>query len=138
MKRPIIPRFEPEQIAAEANARWRGDDEKVSTTSLKYVVFEGVVLSSRYDKAAEYETMLDMIEGVDPDLRGKVKSIFCDSKAGLCYAVELYPCTTGEAKIIGDHLDRESINNSGWHNGIYLTGSAGGNLCLAADFDVDN
>ena len=137
MNRPIVPRFEPEHILAVANAKWRGDVEKVATTSLPGLDFEGVVLSSRYDKADEYETMLDMIEGVSPSMRSKISSIFCDSKAGLCFSVELKPCSIKEAKYILRQLDGACMESAKWHNGIFVNGTAGGTLYQAADFDLE-
>jgi hypothetical protein len=138
MKRPIVPRFEPEQIAAEAKARWHGDDEKVATTSLRRMVFEGIDLSSRYDKAGEYEVMLDMVEGLPFSLRKKVESIFCDSKAGLCFSVNLRQCSLADAKAISKNLDRACMRSAKWHNGIYISGKAGGNIEIGADFDLDD
>jgi hypothetical protein len=123
--RPPIPRHEPETIAAAARRR-HGDAEKVATTAVKNVELDGVALCSRYDKAAEYEAMIAMVEMVPPDLRTKIMTIFCDSKAEACYSVELHPCSRRDAEIIAHAL---GVGAKG-HNGIYVSGAAGGEITL--------
>jgi hypothetical protein len=132
--RPTIPRFEIEQILAEAKRR--GDGEKVSTTSLTEVQYGETTLSSRYGKAEEYETMLDMLEGVAPTLQSKIRLIWCDSKAG-AFSVSLNYCTVAEAKTIGSQLDQACLRSANWHNGIHIVGTAGRELYLSADFEND-
>lgn len=127
--RPPIPRHEPETIAAAAR-QWRGDTEKVPTTSVKGVEVEGVALSSRYDKADEYEAMVSMVETVSAILRKKIKTIFCDSKAQCCYSVELHPCSQREAEEIAYQLSHGANERHGGHNGIYVSGAAGGQIVV--------
>lgn len=127
--RPPIPRHEPEAVAAAARA-WRGDTEKVPTTSVKGVDIDGVALCSRYGKAHEYEAMVFMVEAVSKDLRAKINSVFCDSKAECCYAVELRPCSRAEAEEIGHQLAHAANERHGGHNGIYLNGAAGGEIFI--------
>jgi hypothetical protein len=128
-RRPPIPRHDPETIAAAARA-WRGDTEKVATTSVKGVQVDGVALSSRYDKAEEYEVMVAMVDGVAPELRSKIASVFCDSKAQACYSVELRPCSRRQAEAIAQHLGSAANRLQGGHNGIYLNGPAGGSIVV--------
>ncbi len=68
MKPPVIPKFEPEIVAAIAKRKYHGDSEKVATTSIKALDVHGVSLRSRYDKAHEYAEMAAMVEGVLPEL----------------------------------------------------------------------
>src|SRR6266705_3363648 len=82
----IIPQHEPEIVAAIAAKHYRGDDEKVATTSIKLLTVAGVKIESRYQKAREFKLMRDMVLSL-PLPQGAVQSIFCDSKAGSCFSV---------------------------------------------------
>lgn len=130
MKRTVVPRFEPEVVAAEAKKKWHGDLEKVPTTSLKALDVHGVHLSSRYDKAREYEIMAAMVEGVSPELRRLIDNIFCDSKANDCYTVCLNPCTKANARRIAQQMEAACMLHGGGHNGITFEGAQGGYLDL--------
>jgi hypothetical protein len=127
-KNPIVPRFEPEIVETQAKKRWLGDPEKVATTSVKAMEFHDVVLSSRYDKAHEYESMAAIIEELAPELRSLIDSIWCDSKANACYSVVLKPCTHRQAMLIATALDAACLAKNGGHNGIYIQEAAGGGL----------
>ena len=130
----VIPRHEPEIVAAGA-ARHYGDDEKVPTTSLEILTVRGVKITSRYQKADELELMRAAILALPPPFHILVKSIWCDSKAGCCYSVvlrEWSPSRTGlpdEAEIIGSCLERtlRSMRPFG-HNGISIAAD-GGKFC---------
>ncbi|HEX7759699.1 MAG TPA: hypothetical protein VF459_09365 [Caulobacteraceae bacterium] len=131
MIRPPVPRHEPEVIAAEARRHWDGDPEKVATTALRSLRVAGVELSSRYDKAHEYETMAAMVEGLAPDLRPLIKSIFCDSKAAAAYSVALHACLDGQAVEIALQLEQVCLDRDGGHNGLYLEGPEPRQLTVA-------
>jgi len=79
MNEPVVPRFEPEVVASAARKKWRGDDEKVATTSVSNLVVDGVVISSRYGKAHEFDCMAGMVRSTDEALRSLVESLWCDS-----------------------------------------------------------
>jgi len=128
MNRRRIPRFEPEVIASAARKNWRGDDEKVATTSIKHLDLDGVTISSRYDKADEYEMMASMIEGVAPHLRSLIESLWCDSKATACYSVTLRPCSLAQAREIGRQLEEACLKYGSGHNGITVEGTRGRSL----------
>jgi len=85
----IVPKFEPEVIEATARKLFNGNKEKVATTRLNHLMVEGIKLSSRYDKAHELEEMGRMVMAVPERLRASIFSIWCDSKCGRCYTVEL-------------------------------------------------
>lgn len=51
----------------------------------------GVRVESRYSIARELETMSAMVDALPDLVRARVESIWCDSKAGAFYAVELKP-----------------------------------------------
>lgn len=98
MRKPVVPRSEPEAIEAEVRMKWRGDHETVATTPIRLMEVDGVSTTSRYNKADESDSMVGMVNGVDEGLRPPIKSIFCDSKACACYSVEVRPCSTPEAQ----------------------------------------
>jgi len=121
-----LPRHEEEVIKAAARA-YRGDDEKVPTTAIRGLKVEGVGLSSRYNKARELEAMARMVKAVEPHLRPHMTSVFCDSKGGACYSVELEGCDEHVAAVIGRQMEYATTG----HNGIYLT--SGGVAIAAVD-----
>jgi hypothetical protein len=122
--RKIIPRFEPEVIEATAKKHYRGDDEKVATTSIRTLVVFGVSIVSRYDKADEYDLMQAMICALRPALREQIKSIFCDSKAD-CFSVILRNWRVGIAHAIGYEIEATVIARCGGHNGIFVGADRG-------------
>jgi|SRR5215471_8032780 len=73
-ERKTIPRLEPEAVRAEADKLWRGDDEKCATTSIKELRVRGARITSRYQKAHEFETIQTMVLSVDPRLVSFVES----------------------------------------------------------------
>lgn len=84
----IIPEFEPEIVQAEADEHWHGDTEKVATTSIKKLSVEGVIITSRYQKAHELKLMAAVISKMPRTERLQIKSVFCDSKACSTYSLE--------------------------------------------------
>jgi hypothetical protein len=122
----VIPRHEPEIVAAGA-ARHYGDDEKVPTTSLEILTVRGVNITSRYQKADELELMRAVILALPSPFCGMVKSIWCDSKACCCYSVVLREWLSSRAfssaaEIIGSCLETtlKSMRPFG-HNGIDIS-----------------
>lgn len=126
MSKSIVPRIDPEIVRARADRLYRGDSEKVATTSLKIADRHGVGISSRYQKADEFETMMRMVDAVDAELVGLIDNIWCDSKANACYSVVLNQCTQRQADQIGYQLQAAS----GGHNGIFIDGEKGVGLVL--------
>ena len=120
--KPAIPKFEPEIVAAIATQKYDGDSEKVATTSIRALDVHGVCLSSRYNKAHEYEVMSTMVQGVLPELTELIESIWCDSKANACYSVFLLSCTKEQARDIGEQIEAACIAHGGGHNGISIQG----------------
>lgn len=127
MRRPVVPRRELAAIEADA-IKWRGNYEKVATTPIREMEVKGVSITSRYNKADEFDTMAGMVRGVDEHLRPLIKSIFCDSKACSTYSIELERCSHREARAIADQLDQDCCKHDGGHNGIHVEGANGGRL----------
>lgn len=119
-ERPIIPVLSDAEINEAAKSRG-GDTEKVATTSLDGLTWLGVALNSRYNKAHEYEAMVDMVNGLESDVEF-VESIFCDSKAGCTYEVRLKHGDQSDAVRIGQQLDAIIVSKHSGHNGIYVRG----------------
>jgi hypothetical protein len=86
----LIPHRSPAEIAADTK-RNHGSIEKVATTTIKTLTVRGVRLSSRYDKAIEYELMRAAVLTMGP-LAGLLKSLFCNSKVCCCYDGVLREC----------------------------------------------
>jgi hypothetical protein len=120
MTEQIIPRREPEVVEAEAKRRWFGDDEKVATTSLKSLTVRGIELTSRYDKAHEYELMQRMVLKLPADSVNAIVSIFCDSKATNTYTVVLRNWDAKTAGKVGAQLEATLLNMKSGHNGIWV------------------
>lgn len=115
--RPSIPHHEREVIESEAR-RYGGSYDKVSTTSLSAVEWHNIVIESRYDVAAELELMLDMIEAMTPAERSLVQRIWCDSKRGNDFAVELRLWNEQFAWAIAEKLGEVACEKSHGHSGI--------------------
>lgn len=113
----VVPRHEPEVIAA--GVRKRGSGEKVPTTGISELLVTGVRLRSRYGKAHELECMARMVMAVRPPCRHLIESIWCDSKAMVLYEVHFKEGVTPRtADAILDELEEAS----GGHNGIGVSG----------------
>lgn len=53
------------------------------------IEYKGVVLSSRYDVAAEFSNMKRVIDAMPELMARRLDSIWCDSKACACYTVQI-------------------------------------------------
>jgi hypothetical protein len=127
----IIPKYEPEFIAAEAKRLWHGDDEKVPTTSLQEVVFRGVRLDSRYQKAHEFEAMIAAASRFNAEEIAVINSIWCNSKAYSCYEVMLKRGVSEEwADIIRASFATHLIQTSGGYNGFDVVDIDGNELAF--------
>ncbi len=116
---PVIPRFEPEIVQAIANRDWRGDTEKVATTSLESLTVNGIVLTSRYGKASEYESMAAMASILPGYLAARVATIFFDSKSG--HATVSVPAWDRDvARAIGELMQHARLAKDGHHGGIWV------------------
>jgi hypothetical protein len=120
MKR--IPRHEPEVTRATAARHWRGDHEKVATTSMKSITVDGVHIKSRYQKAHEFELMRSLILDLPACFRNSVTSIFCDSKAECVFELVLRDWDPYCAEIIGNAVAAAAMDRNGGYNGIYVRG----------------
>jgi hypothetical protein len=85
----IVVRREPELVQREAKRLYRGDDEKVATAGFNNLNVRGVIIYSRYQKAHELETMIQMVTRLQADRIGYVERIWCDSQVGCSYNVVL-------------------------------------------------
>ena len=130
MRTPAVPRFDDAAIEAEANLKWRGNREKVATTPTAHLAIDGVEISSRYNKAHEFDSMAGMVKGVDEQHRSLFENIWCDSQENACYSVKLKPCTKRQARAIADQLEQDCCEHDGGHNGIWIDGTNGAQLVV--------
>lgn len=125
-------------------------DEKRQDTTDAAIVYLGVRLSSRYGKAVELRTMVEMVtrSGTDASL---ISEIFCDSKAQHCYTVAVEPWALARiAKLtglvgatldsyIGDKIGQRchaaAIESYGGHNGITVVIEGGDKVRTLWDED---
>ena len=133
----LVPHFEPEVVQAEAKKKFFGDIEKVATTSMSHLNIHGVSLTSRYNKAHEFEAMAAIVEAVSPNLRSLIDSIWCDSKANACYSVNLKHCTRGQARAIAKALDEACLACDNGHNGIFIEGATKASLHVDPNWMID-
>jgi hypothetical protein len=134
--RPFIPVIDLSIVERSAAQNYHGDTEKVATTTVRPFVYKGIDLSSRYDKADEYETLLDLVDSLDSiDLR-VVKTIFSDSKSNT-YCVSFGPCNVRMARHISAKMEKFFNDRHIWHNGVYVQGAAGGSIDFMPTYDED-
>jgi hypothetical protein len=105
-------------MIAARKRQYRGDDEKVATTSIKLLIVAGIEISSRYDKANELELMRRIVLALP--LACGVKSMFCDSKAGHCFSVVLRRWDEQMARAIASDMEHAVMLYAGGHNGIWI------------------
>jgi hypothetical protein len=118
MSKTVIPQHEPEVVAAGAQRRFHGDDEKIPTTSLNPIVVDRVTIESRYGKANELELMRRFVLDLSPHHRRLVARIWCDSKAMHSFSVVLRHWK--EAETIGRAIEASAMTHSQGHNGISI------------------
>ena len=130
MRSPAVPRFTDAEIQAEADLKWHGHDDKVSTTPATFLEIGSVGIRSRYNKADEFDSMAGMVMGLDERHRRLIESIWCDSKMTACYSVKLKPCTLRQARHIAILLEQDCCTHDGGHNGIHVEREDEGDLVL--------
>jgi hypothetical protein len=128
-----VPLREPEIILAEAKLRYRGDTDKVATTTLPGLMVCGVDIISRYGKADELEAMRAMVLALPAQLRAEVAEVWCDSKASHCYTVTVRRWSV--AKAVAQRMDAAAAIVRGGHNGIEVRLPAGSDLHISVDPD---
>ena len=131
----IIPKHEPEIVRAEAKRLWRGDDEKVPTTSILDLIFRGVRIDSRYQKAHEFETMIAIISRMDNEEVYAIESVWCNSKAQSCFEICLKTQKEIEKKVdeagtdwadaIRASFHAYCLQVNGGHNGFDIVDKSG-------------
>jgi nanoRNase/pAp phosphatase (c-di-AMP/oligoRNAs hydrolase) len=122
--RKKLPRHEPEIVAAGARNYARGDDDKVATTSIKKLMFDGVEITSRYDKADELEEIREIANALSRQRRTNIGSIVCDGQHAN-YIVKLRRWNEIEAKLIASDLAKAAYRLRGGHSGISVAADNG-------------
>lgn len=102
-------------LAHQEGIDWRDAGPKVPYDELEH---RGILLQSRYSVAREFRTMKAVVDGMPDDVRLRVQSIWCDSKASAVYSVivTLGLDRHGLADDIGDCF-RAATNG---FNGIFI------------------
>jgi hypothetical protein len=117
----LVPLRTKEEIRRDA-AGYGGDEEKVATTSVKSLSFLGVELTSRYNKAIDYQEMASVIMKIHPDRRRHISEMWCDSKAGRVYRVSMRATITSrdEAEGLAALMEYIMLEDGPGHGGIYV------------------
>lgn len=127
-----VPEREPEVVRAEANAKFRGDDEKVATSSLgDDLRVYGVHISSRYGKARELDLMRLLVARMPEPFRKRIETIWCDSKANYAFTIWLRngPHPRAWADLILGNIEQGLMESPiAGHNGIYICDESGNEL----------
>lgn len=102
-------------LAHQEGIEWRDAGPKVPYDELEH---RGVLLQSRYSVAREFQTMKAVVDVMPDDVRLRIASIWCDSKASAIYSVTviLGMDRSGLAEHICDCF-RAATNG---FNGIYV------------------
>ena len=132
--KPTIPRFEPEVVQAEANRRFRGNTDKVATTSFSGLKHLGVQLSSRYSKARELELMAEVLGDLEPAQRACIARFYCDSKASAFFEVHFKPRWFGDAQAIGERICLSLLQRNDGYNGVHVQLPDGREIAFGGDW----
>lgn len=117
-----VPTFEPEVVEVAAR-RWRGDTDKVATTSLQVLTHCGVEMRSRYQKADELELMAQAVDCLSDHVAWWVLAMDCDSKHR-SFGVKAR-CGRPGLVMIGRELSSALLALCSGHGDIALEGLAG-------------
>ena len=123
-----FPRHEPEVIRCIAAKKRHGNEEKVATTAAVLLIdhrIRGVRIESGYRKASELETLREMARSLPERWIGRVHSIFCDSRFGRMYTIDLTPWDTRLAYEIAKFVEQIAIERDGGHDGVWVGGDDG-------------
>jgi hypothetical protein len=143
---PPVPEFEPEVVMATADRLWKGDPEKVATTSVTGMVHRGVALNSRYGKAHEYRAMMRILDALTEEDVRAIASVFCDSKAEACYVLR---ADVADARLqpLAEAFSNAGLSIGLGNNGItvfgrqpdgsFREGLFGGSGCASGHADPD-
>ncbi|MBX4898692.1 hypothetical protein [Rhizobium bangladeshense] len=90
-KKPETARFVvTDELAARLRLQQDLDrDEAGSKVPYDELAYRGILLQSRFSVAGEFETMMAVVDSMPPDVRRRISSIWCDSRAGCVYCVEV-------------------------------------------------
>ena len=102
-------------LAHQEGIEWRDAGPKVPYDELEH---RGVLLQSRYSVAREFQAMKAVVDAMPDDVRQRVSTIWCDSKASAVYSVTV---TLGMDRrgLADDICDCFRAATSGF-NGIYV------------------
>lgn len=115
-----VPEHEDEVIKAAIAQQSYRDDEKIPTTAVKkYITPDGIVITSRYQKAHEINQMAAAVDKMDKVNRHGIISIWCDTKACADYRIEVRDDISREfGRIVGVAFC-EALPG---YNGVSVTG----------------
>lgn len=126
----LIETWTVQQAKARAKAAKEQADAKQDPQTYK-----GVLLSSRCDLASEIAKMKHIVDALTPEMRRRLETIWCDSKACATYSV-----TIREGLWVPDlqWAIADAARQVGGHNGVYFDGDAPNGVDLDPDWPEDD
>ena len=104
MKRPVLPLFEPEVMAA----RLRQPNRDCPTTAARHVVFAGTDVRSMRGSANELYHLMNIVEELDLRRSYMIQGLACRGDIELGYVAEIWDCdeedTESAARYLKEHL----------------------------------
>ena len=101
------------------------DPDKIPDAPHDRIAYAGIEVWSRYSKRDEFEAMMKAIDYVlekAPGYCGMVTTLFCDSKASCCYAIQAVDgngtVSLDDAQCLADWFALAFYETSGGHNGV--------------------
>lgn len=114
----VVPEYPPDFVQAVADRHYFGDREKVSTTWVGMIELHGVEITSRYQKADELQTMVDVLQAAG--CADKILKMHCDSKAQACYVITAKDAA--DKMDVAHALGHVFLWSDGGYNAIYVHG----------------
>ena len=99
------------------------DPDKLRDCLYDAVIVDGIKVTSRYQKEAEFRLMASVLSSLPRQLRRKIKSMDCNSQHTNDYDVSLRPGHTSEdVRAINNALHQLFVQQAGGHNGLCVEG----------------
>lgn len=100
MKRPILPLFEPEVLAAGI----RRPDRASQTTAVRHVVFDHVDVQSGRGSANELYALMNVVERLHLSKSYMIEALYSRADIDFGYVAEMWSCDDEEAEAAARYL----------------------------------
>ena len=109
--------------------------EKMATSPFDSVIVSNIVITSRYQKAHEFDLMARVVSGLSKYMTYKIMKMFCDSSQGSSFIVTMHKDYESlvHAQPVADELVRLLLKEHGGYSGLYV-----GSLVLEPYWECDD